>query len=824
MCLGGVALLGCSAEGGALESVGEADLGKGTQALVPESALQKTVAPIRALSTPGGVYLSAVEQRLDGTGTFTQIFHVYQPDANSEGIRFEIAAKTSTGAIDTAHRFQAVTVTSRPGQADQTQQSQPDASGQRIYSLSTSRQGWYRFQFSYVAPNAARTLTFKAYDASSNSLKIAWSDPPSARVQVKATVVAQQASQVFLKGGAYRNTDRTQFAYADGVTLDGRLLYKRSFDQGNFNFPLGWLSAGQHTLEFSLQASSYNPAKFWFGVNEASFDPLVPQNEWSPVQFLYHGELHTADYDAWNEGVAFAQGSEIVRGVRPAPVRRGTSFAVGLEGAQLNGTGANATLRVYAYGGSTALNWSATLTSGGDYAGGIYTTTGFSTRYREHWRVSVPANAPVGRYVLRVFAPNGTRIGSTVAFYVIHNPYALVAGGTLTKPNLDTYGYDEDEDGVNMGDGAFGSDADAKRDHFTAIYYGDAASGQFTPDTKVTGAFRRTDDPLLFSVLDFAMAAGQGTTSEFETMRRVHRYVSQQRAYGGGDRGVGDISTWIVPTGDPPMEGYRLEDAALYSLPGNEYATPSQAVCYTMSGILAAYARSAGILARSVTSAGMLGGWGEHAFTEVYIPDLPRHGGTTSSSPTSPNSDSDPWYVFDATDPGGNGGFPTWNKYSQAIAPRSQYGRARVVLEGPFPGPVYATTSPLNWDPFTGDATTTNVLAVGSSYASGPEYWLTRSGITGWLGYWEKDVYRINKASVGATRVSVRTLPSGGEYLQPKLCVGSVASTPVMPERCAAPSTNVTLPSGDAYVVVFSDTEPVARLRGDSVQYILELQ
>jgi hypothetical protein len=146
------------------------------------------------------------------------------------------------------------------------------------------------------------------------------------------------------------------------------------------------------------------------------------------------------------------------------------------------------------------------------------------------------------------------------------------------------------------------------------------------------------------------------------------------------------------------------------------------------------------------------------------------------------------------------------------------------VLEGPFNSTVYATTSPVNWDPFSSDAQTTNVLAVGSSYAAGPEYWLTRSGVSGWLGYWEKDVYRVDKATLGATRVSVRTLPSGGEYLQPKLCVGSVANTPVMPERCAAPSTSVTLPTGQAYIVVFSDTEPLGRLRGDSVQYILELQ
>ena len=823
LCLCGAAVFGCSGTDSAGEPGSGESASSTSQAWVSDYLMTKTIVPLRALEVPGNVYLTSVEQRLDVAGTFTQIFHVYQPDANSEGIRFEVAAKTSSGTIDAAHGFQSVTVTSHPGESDQMPQVLSNANGQRVYSLTTSRQGWYRFQFTYSAPNAGRTLTFKAYDAASNSLKILWSDPPSARVQVKATVRVQQASQVFLKGGAHRNTDRTQSAYADSVTVDGRLLYRRSFDQGKFNFPLGWLNTGSHVVEFSLQANSYNPAKFWFGVNEKSFDPIAPQNEWSPVQFLYYGELHTGDYDAWNEGVAFAQGADVAHGVRPAPIRRGTSLGVALEHASLNGTSANATLRVYPLGSSTQVNWTASLQGGGDYAGGIYTSGGFSTRYREHWRIAVPATAAVGRYVLRAFAPNGAQIGSNVVFYVIHDPYGPVSAGRIPKNQLDTYGYDEDEDGVNMNDAAFGSDVDAKRDHFSAIYYsGDPASGQFTPDTKVTGAFRRTsDDPLAFSLLDYAMAAAQGTTSEFETMRRVYRYLSQQRKYGGADAGAADIAGWVVGSSDD-VNGFRLSDAALYSKPGNELLTPSQGVCYTMASILTAYARTAGIMSRAVTAQG-IGGWAEHAFSEVYIPDLPRHGGTTTNSSTGANSDSDPWYVFDATDPAGNADFPAWATHSQSIAPRAQYGRAELVLAGPPVRPLYATTSPVNWDPFSGDAQTTNVLAVLSSYTSGPEYWLSRSGITGWLGYWEKDVYRITKPAT-ATRVSVRTLPNDGEYLQPKLCIAPVTNTPVLPARCAAPATSVVIPAGDSYVVVFNDTEPLPRLRGDSVQYILELQ
>lgn len=820
LAVGGTAAAACSADS---HDSGEAETtATSSHAIWPESLLERTLVPLRPLEAPGNVYWTAIDQRIDGSGTFTQTFHVYQPDTNGEGVRFEVAARTPTGSIDGAHSFQSVTVTSRPGEPDQTQQTLWNSTGTGVYSVATSRQGWYRFQFTYVAPNSGRTLTFRALDNASNSLKIVWSDPPSARVQVKGTVQVQQATRVFLKGGAYRNATASQFAFVDSVTVDNRILYRRSFDQGPFNFPLGFLTAGPHTVAFSLQASSYNPAKFWFGIHEKTFDPLARFTEWNPVQFLYYGEMHTADYDAWNEGVAFAQGAEPGRGVRPAPVRRGTSFGVALDHSSLSGSSANATLRVYRQGSDTPLAWTATMQTNGDYTGGIFTNTGFATRPREHWRVAVPADAAVGRYVLRAFAPNGTQIGSNVAFYVIHNPYALVAGGRLSKPELDTYAYDEDEDGVNMRDAPFGSDADAQRDHFTAIYYGDPAAGEFSPDSKVTGAFRRTsEDGLALSVLDYVMAAGDGTTSEFDTMRRVLRLVSQQRRYGGSDISD-DTASLIVSSSEEPVDGWDLASAALYSRPGNELLYPAQGVCYMMASILSAHARAAGIPARSVTAAG-LGGWAEHAFAEVFIPDLPRHGGTTTSSPTSPNSDTDPWYVFDATDPGGNGNAPTWNQHSQALSPRAHYGRAQQMISG-FSDPFYATTSPVVWDFLQDQVLTTNALSVTASYASGPDYWLSRSGITGWLGYWERDVYRVNRAATGATRVSVRTLPNDGEYLQPRLCIAPVTNDPPMPERCASPATSVDLPAGDSYLVVFNGTEPLPLYRGDSVQYILELQ
>jgi hypothetical protein len=784
-----------------------------------EEAVRKTLAPIRSLQTPGGVYMTSIEETSAATGTFSHVVHVFQPDSTGEGIRFELAARRSDGAVDTGHTFQSVRLISRPGEPDETEHALPNASGQKVYSIATSRQGFYRFEFTHSAPSGGRTLAFKAYDAAGSSLKIAFNDPPGKNTQMRVRLAVAQPSDVFLKGGAYRNTDPAQFAHADNVTLNGTVLYRRGFDQGRYSFPLGRLNSGQHTLEFSL-SSSTGAAKYWFGADTTSFDPNGAKTAWDPVQFLYYGSMRTGDYDAWSDGVAFAQGSSTVEGVRPPPVRRGTTFTVAVEHPSLN-TG-SAMLRVYPLGSGSELTWSKSLPAAYDYRGAIFVAGAPSTRYREHWRVSVPSTAAVGRYVLRALSPGGVQIGTDVVFYVVHNPYALLASGAITKAELEAYAYDEDEDGVQM-QAPFGADHDHFRDHFSAFYDGQLAYG-YTPRTKITGAFRRTQDESLRSMLDIAMASVDGTVSEFESMRRLFRLVSQRIRYNRPD--IQDDSSITLIGGE---NGLTPDEALQYSKPGTELLGGQwTGQCFDYGTVLAAVARSAGILARPVSSHNWLGGWGNHVFTEAFIPALPEHGGKRTSSHSSPSSDVDPWYTFDTTDPNGVGLFPrSFTVYSEAIAPRAQYGKAGLVLLGPPTQPVDAVTNPPTWDPLSYETVAASgVTTVSAAYDSGPEFWLTASGVSGWLGYGEKDVYRISKELTGAKAVRVRTLPAGGEYLVPKLCVGSVSNVPVMPDRCADAASWYALPPGESYVVVFNDAEdmPNRYLRGDSVKYLLELE
>jgi hypothetical protein len=683
--------------------------------------------------------------------------------------------------------------------------------------------------FHYHAPNPGRTVVFHATNYDGVALKLGWADPAAEdSITIRAVFAVEQASHVFFKGGAFKNTLPMNYAYADSINVDGKLLYRKTFDQGEFNYPVGYLAAGEHTLTASFTHATGIRGKYYFGVNETSFDPRGVKTALEPAQFVYDGETRTSDYDAWNEGVAFAQGTTLVAGVRPPPVRRGHDFAVNLEHPGLNGRWANAILRIYPLGSGSETNWPTSRVSGSDYAGGIYTASGFSARYRELWKVTVPSNAAVGRYVLRAFAPNGSQVGSDVLFYVIHNPIALTASHSVAPGIVAAFGYDDDFDGARMElHDDLDLDVDGGRDHLTPHYQ---KNGDTPPTYGVrvllTGAFLRTGDANGFSMLDYAVAAASGTTDEFQTMRRLYRIVSQRFAYSG--REVDDPSASFMGSTDP-VYGFSPEHAFTYSRPGT--ALPAErktgVLCYTSASTLVGLARSVGVLSRMAVSLAHLGGWGDHGFAEAFIPNLPQHGGTLNSSSSSSASDSEHWYVFDPTSPEGWGTSQEWTRYSEAIATQAQYGRAARILSGNGLSPYDVVTALPGWDPLLPYGIPVNlgdVLNESAAYQSGPELWMTSGSLTGWLGRGEKDTYRISKSLTGAKAVRVRALPNDGAYLVPKLCVGSASADPVMPARCVDAGTHYNLPAGESYIVVFSDTGNQPSLWGDSVQYLLELE
>jgi hypothetical protein len=282
---------------------------------------------------------------------------------------------------------------------------------------------------------------------------------------------------------------------------------------------------------------------------------------------------------------------------------------------------------------------------------------------------------------------------------------------------------------------------------------GHNASIDSTPtlDSKITGAFRRTQAETDFSLLDYAVAAAEGTSSELETMRRYYRLVNQRIKYFNPDI-QDDTSLYFLP--NYPI---TVDEALTYSKPGT--ALPVEKTlsgeCTEFGTSLVAIARAGGVLSRVVSSEWHLGGWSNHVFAEAFLPNLPQHGGRTTSSKSSPLSDTDHWYAFDATDPEGGGSDPSWTVTSESMTPRSIYGRSTLLLRGPTTDPVVAATTPTVWDPFATDSIFEPDLSIQTAaYMSGPEYWLTESGATGWLGFGAKDVYRINKTTTGEVPVS----------------------------------------------------------------------
>jgi len=804
---------------------------KETHALSPDHPLwASTLVPVRKLTEPNKVYMKSVEVTLPTTGTglpFT--FHVYNPTEGA-GVKLDLVAKTPTGAVDYAHTFSNVHITPIAKLPDGTWgqgsgRYLSNGSGQASLPTPFTGAGWFRIQFNYGAPNANRTLVFTATNYAGASLKIGWVDPSGeANLSLKAKFAVEQGKYVYFKGGAYKDPLSTTHAFADNIKVDTRLLYRKAFDQEQFNYPIGYLPAGDHTVEATFTRSGASRSKYWFGINETSFDPQGVKTGWNPVQFVYDGEMRTGDYDAWNEGVAFAQGSQLVAGVRPPPVRRGNIFTVSLESSALNGQTQNATLRIYPLNSGQQMAWTATRDTPSDYVGGYYATSGFSTRYRELWRVAVPADAAVGRYVLRAFAPNGVQVGSDVLFYVLHNPLTLVNTHPVSAAEVAAYGYDDDTDGVNLElDTPTDQDRDDDRDHFLAHLIWDPVTGQYGQKLLVTGVFRRTQGTSAFSMLDYAIAAASGTTDPFQTMRRLYRITSQRLRYGGAEQE--EVAASFVGT----AAAFPPSDAFTYSQPGTELPElkKNSGMCYTSAAVLASLARSVGLLSRMVVSTNSLGGWSDHGFTEVFIPTLPTHGGKTEPYDASPNSDSDYWYVFDATSPEGGYATPTrtWDKYSESLGTRAQYGRAAHVLSGNGLPPFNAVTNPPIWDPHWPDVDlTTNVLDVSAAYQSGPEFWMTSSGLTGWLGRGEKDIYRITRRFTAANAVRVQAITNDGAYLTPKICVGPTLNDPVMPQQCWNADTRFVLPSDDNYIVVFNDAPDLMSRRGDSIQYRIDLE
>jgi hypothetical protein len=142
----------------------------------------------------------------------------------------------------------------------------------------------------------------------------------------------------------------------------------------------------------------------------------------------------------------------------------------------------------------------------------------------------------------------------------------------------------------------------------------------------------------------------------------------------------------------------------------------------------------------------------------------------------------------------------------------------------------WVTTS-LDWQPPEGpgsvDLGSNGGRILTADYETDAGYWIPATGVTGWLAFGDKVVYRINKASVNANYIRVRALPSlAGTNLVPELCIlppPLVGSGGNLKQRCLDAANVRRIPDGDSYVVVFNDSNNLQRFHGDVTQYRIEV-
>ncbi len=601
---------------------------------------------------------------------------------------------------------------------------------------------------------------------------------------------------IYLRGGAYGDGSDAALSYIDQIHLDGTKLYERSFNGSDFLYPLGTLAAGTHTLAFDWVVSGSGLAKLMTHVCEHGV-------EWNPVQITYLANMHTRDYGAWKTGVATGTSGGVA--AQDAIVRRGTTFMVVGRGSTLDV--GDATVQIYK-NGVAQTGW--TTARKEKYQG--------RDGYFQNVEVTVPANVVIGKYTLRMFDSALTPVGPEVPFNVIFNPYRLV-DADFTKAHLETFAYDEDEDGDD-----WGADADHGRDDWTAYHL--SASGDRS--YKLHSFVQRDSthrDGKESSVFELAMAATDGATDEFEASLRLFRLMNQRIIWTTGWYGT-DVDEMLGDnnTNDPNGVSLTTDDALRFSRNNEDLylALPSKRItgqCMDFAAGLVALARSIGLPARHAATPSAFDWGGFHAWSEVYLPPalLPKQDGKTASEGATA-SDHDSWYVFDSTDNFQDPNKPDrWPHSEEAIDPRVDFYASFVSNGASVPYSIFI--SRLDWCfPGSGLGCTVQADDIKADYATPTDFWMSGSAgssVSGWLSWGDKDIFRVDLSSAATISLS----PSAD--LDIVLCAYPASTSPLF--KCTDASSSKTLAPGEWRIQVFNRSAHDGVHGGNYVRYTLSV-
>jgi transglutaminase-like putative cysteine protease len=643
-----------------------------------------------------------------------------------------------------------------------------------ITPTSSTTYGFYQFQLLYHFDNNLSKYHFYAtFDDDGTAVPLAWTDPDIAS-HVDLGFFTDGTAPSYLRGGAYGDGSDGAKSFISNITLDGQLLYQRAFNGADFNYPLGSAALGTHNLSFDWTASSTNTAKLMTHICQFG----VP---WNDVQITYMSDMHVRDYGAWKTGVA----------TQEAVVRRDATFLVIGHGAGL--AGGDGSIQIFK-SGSAQSGWTTVRKEDYDARDGHF----------QHWEVTVPANVAIGEYTLRMLDKSSTPVSGDVPFRVIFNPYRLV-DSVFTHAHLETYAYDEDEDGDN-----FGVDSDHGRDEWTAF----SLSGVDTRTYDVH-SFKARDGQV--SVLDLALAATDGTTDEFQAATLLFRVMNQRifwfEPYSGSD--VDDL----LGTDNATATALTTDDTRTFSADNQDLfaAFPTKRIngqCMDFAAGLVGLARAIGIPSKHVATPHAFGWTGFHAWSEVYLPTslLPQQQGSTTSGGGT-NSDVDNWYVFDSTDNFSSGG---WEHSEESIDPRVDFYASFVDNGASVPTNIYTTK--VDWCPPGLGTCTQQADDILTTYNTPTDFWITSSSVTAWLSGGDKDIFRLHVTS--PVTVSV----SASSDLDIVTCAYNVAPSSVPFTQCGDAAASRVVQPGDWWIQVFSLSPHDGVHGGNHVPYTLNVQ
>jgi hypothetical protein len=575
------------------------------------------------------------------------------PEMAGMDFTFHLESRDSTGDLDTNDSFNLITLKG-PGEIFATPISTGSHTGSFTYLVDVpsapgerANYGFYEFEWEYSFDDSESTCSYYASTLEDDYVPIAAHYHSAVEVSHEGGLIRSTdgITRLGIVGGAYASPAWTDISYVENVKVNGQLLHNRTYDRGDFQFPLadsfegGNLPVGDgHTYQFDWKSLSGSVTpKLHFALTTKSM-------VWPEAFAVYTSEQRTKDYAAWEAGLPHGR----------AVLRRGKHFNVIVHSDAIGGDADNAEFIFY----KTVPHTTPPIPSPPPPIGAIvripippWSMTKMADylderrgEFRERWQIDIPDDIAAGWYDILARNPDGT----TIDFIKIGAIFDIDEYYGLTDTEIEGYLYDEDRDGPQeYYDPPYVEDGDRERDLWGAWF--PRVISTWEEDEK----YRQYLRPFDMFITETALLVVDGENDQSAALDKIREFS-------------GSMIEWVE---DDTLQEYSIRQVLSMADPSLEeardgYVYPENVLegqCMDFAALSTALARSAGIPARMVSGEELYmpyehypwggaghplghtaqpvswpGAWDFHVWTEGWVPVPPT--GT------------DHWYVYDSTD------------------------------------------------------------------------------------------------------------------------------------------------------------------------------